>query len=347
MVDFAGYALPVSYTGILAEHEAVRTHVGIFDVSHMGEVDIAGPQAAAAVQQLVTNDVSRLQPGRALYTMMCREDGGIVDDCIVYQRGPTCFRIVLNAATTAKDLAHIRAHVHGADVRDCSDDFALIAVQGPGAVTMVNQLCGDAQLHDVPSFGFIDTTLAGAEVMAARTGYTGEDGFELFVAPAHAAEVWHALVHAGATPCGLGARDTLRLEARLCLYGQDIDDTTHPLEAGLKWTVRFGCTPAFVGEPALAVLAAQPLARTLVGFVVDERGIVRAGADILEPSSGDMVGRVTSGGVAPTVGGSIGLGYVPPALSESGQALVLRQRGRDLKAHVVRGPFYRRTSTTP
>lgn len=346
MVPFAGWSMPLQFgSGILEEHHAVRRAAGIFDVSHMGEVDFTGPGALRAIQTVVTHDASTLAVGRALYTVTCRPDGGIVDDCIVYRLGDAHYRIVVNAANRDKDLAHFREHAGSlCTLVDRSDELALIAVQGPRAVDHVATLAGDESLASVPSFGLREASLAGATVVAARTGYTGEDGFELFVPSEQAPAVWQALLDAGLAPIGLGARDTLRLEARLSLYGQDIDETTNPYEAGLSWVVRLDRgpqAPEFVGQPALRQIAAAGVTRRLVGFVVDGRGIARPGAEVLGDDDA-VVGAVTSGGPAPTVGGAIGLAYVPATMAGADRPLRLRQRGRMLDAHQVKGPFYRR-----
>ena len=345
MVDFGGWHMPLQYEGILAEHRKVREAVGIFDVSHMGEVDFIGPGALAAVQRLVTNDASKLVDGRALYTTVCYPDGGIVDDCIVYRFAPELFRIVVNAANIAKDFAYFREHAADlCDIVDRSDEFGLIAVQGPKAVALVAELAGDPALLQVPSFGFAQAHLAGAAIVAARTGYTGEDGFELFVAAADARAVWDALLAGGAAPIGLGARDTLRLEARLSLYGNDIDATTNPLEAGLGWVVKLDKAQKgapFIGCEALQAIKAAGLPRRLVGLKILGRGIARHGAEIVD-AQGAVVGGVTSGGVAPTAGGSVALAYVPAAMSEPGTVVTIRQRGQDLQGEVVKGAFYKR-----
>ncbi len=347
MVDFGGWHMPLQYEGILAEHHRVRQHVGLFDVSHMGEIDFIGPGSLAAVQRLITNDASRLVDGRALYTTVCYEDGGIVDDCIVYRFGPELYRIVVNASNIAKDYEHFKRYAGElCEIVDRSDEFALIAVQGPEAVALVARLGGD-HLAEIRPFGFGSGTLAGAEITAARTGYTGEDGFELFVAAADAGKVWGALIDAGAAPIGLGARDTLRLEARLSLYGNDIDATTSPLEAGLGWVVKLDKTgdgAPCVGAEALAKQKEAGLTRKLVGFTVTSRGIIRAGAEILDADD-NVVGAVTSGGVAPTVGGAVGLGYVPKAMGKIGATLRIRQRRKILEAKIVKGPFYKRPSS--
>jgi aminomethyltransferase len=348
MVDFRGWHMPLQYTGILPEHAIVRESVGLFDVSHMGEVDFRGDGALAAIQRLVTNDAAKLEDGRALYTAVCYPDGGIVDDCIVYRFAADHYRIVVNASNIEKDFAFFVDHA--GDTPQCSitnhsDEWGLIAVQGPKAVALVDDLASGA-LGSVESFGLGPATVAGVEVTAARTGYTGEDGFELFVPVDGVAKVWAALVDAGATPCGLGARDTLRLEARLCLYGNDIDQTTTPLEAGLGWTVKLAKVDAghpFVGSEALAKQKADGISRKLVGFRIDSRGIARPGAEIIDEND-EVIGRVTSGSVAPTVGGAVGMAYVPKALSAADTKLRIRQRRKILEATTVRGPFYRRPS---
>lgn len=345
MVPFAGWSMPLQFgTGILEEHHAVRRAAGVFDVSHMGEVDFLGEGALAAVQTLVTNDAGTLTDGKALYTVTCRPDGGIVDDCIVYRFGPQHFRIVINAANVDKDLAHFREHAGSlCELVDRSDELALIAVQGPEAVALVASLA-DGDLASVPGFGLRDATLAGASITAARTGYTGEDGFELFVPAADAPAVWSALLGAGAVPIGLGARDTLRLEARLSLYGQDIDETTNPYEAGLGWVVKLDKgpdAPRFVGHEALTKVKADGVSRRLVGFVIEGRGIARPGGEVLGEDD-EVVGTVTSGGPAPTVGGAIGLAYVPKTMAGADRPLRIRQRRKVLDARQVKGPFYKR-----
>jgi len=345
MVAFGGWHMPIQYAaGILAEHRAVRSKVGIFDVSHMGEVDFKGPGAIACVQRLVTNDIGKLVDGRAAYTVACHPTGGIVDDCIVYRFGPDYLRIVVNAANIAKDFAHFCANGEGADctIENVSDAWALIAVQGPAAVEIVAGIAG-AHLLDVPSFGFAPGRILDVEVVAARTGYTGEDGFELFVPAAGAVAVWHALLRAGAPAIGLGARDTLRLEARLSLYGNDIDDTTDPISAGLGWVVKLDKGVQCIGHDALAKVKADGPTRKLVGFKVTDRGIVRDGATVVD-DSGAEVGRVSSGGVAPTVGGSVGLAWVPAAMAKPGAPLTILQRDKTMAAEQVAGPFYRRAT---
>jgi aminomethyltransferase len=341
MVEFCGFEMPITFEGILAEHEAVRTDVGIFDVSHMGEVDFRGPDALQAIQRLVTNDASKLGDGRALYTVVCHDDGGIVDDCIVYRFAADHFRIVVNAANIDKDHAHFVRHAGDlCEIENCSDAYALVAVQGPRATALVAKLCGE-HLREVPGFGFAPGSCAGIDVVAARTGYTGEDGFELFVSSDGALDVWRALLAENAKPIGLGARDTLRLEARLCLYGNDIDDHTNPYEAGLGWVVKLDKNVPCLGHEALVRIKDEGPLRKLVGFRVTSRGIVRAGAEVLDDDEA-VVGRVTSGGPAPTVGGAIGMAYVPTTTAKAGTTLRLRQRGKILQAEQHKGPFYKR-----
>lgn len=341
MVDFSGWHMPLQYAGILAEHEAVRTRAGVFDVSHMGEVDFVGPRAIDAVQHLITNDMGRIQNGQALYTPICTPEGGIVDDCIVYRLTDERIRVVINAANIEKDIAHMRAHLlEGCGFEDRCHEFALLAVQGPEAVGIVDALC-DADMADIPSFGLGEAQLSGVSVLAARTGYTGEDGFELFVARDDAPTVWRALLERDVQPIGLGARDTLRMEAKLCLYGNDIDEQTTPLEAALGWTVKLDAGP-FVGSEALAAQKAAGIERKLVGLRVLDRGIPRAGWEV--HLDGTPVGRVTSGGPAPTLGGSIAMAYVAKPHAQFGNRLTLTRGRKSLAAEVVKGPFYRRNS---
>jgi aminomethyltransferase len=350
MVEFGGWDMPLQYQGIVAEHRTVRSQVGLFDVSHMGEVALLGQGAAAAVQHLITNDASKLDDGGALYTLLCTPTGGIVDDCIVYRRAADDYLIVVNASNAAKDLDWMRAHAGTAKVVDESDQTALIAVQGPAAVALCDRLA-DVDLSAVKRFHFASCQLAGVPCMAARTGYTGEDGFELACPADRAAELWTALLTEGeadgAAPIGLGARDTLRLEARLCLYGNDIDETTTPLEAGLGWAVKLDAGD-FIGRDVLVRQKAEGPRRSLIGFRIDGRGVARHDYPIVDralPREGDggqVIGRVTSGTTGITVGAAIGMGYVPVSHAAAGSALTIDCRGKDVTAHVVKGPFYQR-----
>ena len=348
LIDFGGWEMPVQYTGILDEHATVRSAVGLFDVSHMGEVIFEGPRAGQAVQRLITNDIGKLTDGKALYTCVCYPSGGIVDDCIVYRHERDRYMIVVNASNIDKDVAWFRDQVGSmCTLQDQSKQWGLIAVQGPRAVDLVEKLeGGSGSLGDLASFHWTCAKLAGLQVAAARTGYTGEDGFELFVETSKTAALWDALLEAGqplgCKPIGLGARDTLRLEARLSLYGNDIDAEHTPLEAGLGWVVK---GKGFIGEEALAEQRAAGIEQKLVGFVIEGRGIARHGYDILV---GDQkVGVVTSGTTGPTVGKAIGLGYVPIAHSAAGTQLTIDCRGKPASATVVDGPFYRRPKAPP
>ena len=338
--------MPVQYkTGIIREHKSVRTGAGVFDVSHMGELCVHGPSATHAVQRLVTNDVGTLSDGKALYTVMCLPSGGIVDDCIVYRRSETDYLIVVNASNIDKDREWIRENlVEGSHLRDESSTTALIAVQGPQAVALVDSLAADA-LADVKSFHFITTHIAGASCMAARTGYTGEDGLEIACDTSKAETVWTALLASGsATPIGLGARDTLRLEARLSLYGNDIDETTSPYEAGLGWVVKLNAGD-FIGSEALKKQKKDGVKRKLAGFVIHERAIARHGYTIYATGEPDAtaIGHVTSGTKGISVDGAIGLGYVPIGHATAGTEFFIDCRGKRVAATVVKGAFYKRT----
>jgi aminomethyltransferase len=349
LVPFAGYEMPLQYTGILDEHRAVRNALGLFDVSHMGEVEFRGPKARQAAQRLCTADIGKLQDGRAVYTVMCNEAGGIVDDCIFYQHSPDRVMVVINAANIAKDLAWIRQHASPlCDVVDLSPEMALIAVQGPKAVAVLERVARPTQgtLGEVPSFAFVSATLAGQPVLMARTGYTGEDGFEIFVANAGAADAWNTVLEAGrpdgAQPVGLGARDTLRLEAALRLYGQDMDDATNPYEAGLGWVVKLDGGD-FVGKAALVKSKADGQRRKLVGLSMTGRGIARHGYPVhASETGGEPIGEVTSGTTSPTLGTAVALAFLPPDHAAEGTAVWVDCRGKRVAARVVKTPFYRR-----
>ncbi len=344
--------MPVSYPdGIIEEHKATRSAVGVFDVCHMGEIHFRGPRAAQAVQRLVTGDVGAMTDGRAMYAVACHPDGGIVDDLIVYRVAGDHFLIVVNASNIDKDHRHFVDHVGAlCEIRNQSDETALIAFQGPKAAAALAGLA-DADLPSLSSFCFLpDRRVAGHPAWIARTGYTGEDGFEIFCSPDHAPAVWDALVeaalHVGGKPAGLGARDTLRLEARLSLYGNDLSDTTTPLEAGLGWVVKFEAGD-FIGKEALLRQREAGLQRKLVGFEMRERGIARHGYPIRDVSSGAPLGEVTSGTVGPWVGKNIGMGYLPISHAEPGMRIVVDCRGKPAQAEIVKGPFYRRLGARP
>jgi len=344
LVPFAGWRMPVQYEGIKKEHEAVRTRAGLFDVSHMGELLVEGPQAVAAVDRLVTNDVSKLEVGRALYTVCCNEAGHILDDLIVYRLEDEKVLVVCNASNRGKIVAHFAKNISlGTPWNDVSDAWALLALQGPNAVAVMRNLGAPQNVLELPYFHVTHASLAGVGLWTARTGYTGEDGFEIFCASEDAVSLWRALLEAGEPQglqaVGLGARDTLRLEARLMLYGNDITEETHPFEAGLGWVVKLDAGD-FVGRKALQAIKAAGLQRKLVGFEMTGRGIARHGYPIL--ADGKPVGEVTSGSPGPTVGRNIGLGYVPRALGKAGTSLGIEIRGEAVDAVVVRTPFYKR-----
>ena len=344
MVPFGGWEMPVQYSGIIEEHRAVRTRAGLFDVSHMGEVALAGPGAGPLVQRLVTNDLSRRAAGQALYTPMCTPDGGIIDDLLVYRLGDERLMLVLNAANTAEDLAWIRGHAHGdVQISDRSAETALLALQGPRAQAILERLT-PAPVGTIRYYWFREgVEVAGRRALVSRTGYTGEDGFEIYLDGRHAVHVWDAILEAGKPagilPAGLGARDTLRLEAGLLLHGNDMDKSTTPLEVGLGWTVKLD-KGDFVGAQALERQKREGLPRRLVGFVLRERAIARHGFPIRE--DGATIGVVTSGSFGPTVGNSIGLGFVPPEHAEPGRRIAVEVRGRAVDGTVTRLPFYKR-----
>ncbi len=345
MVPFTGYALPVQYRGIVDEHHAVRRGCGLFDVSHMGELVVERPDALAQVDRLVTNDLRGLLDGQAKYTVCCNAEGTCLDDLIIYRVASDKVLVVCNASNRAKIVGHFTREI-GDGVRDISDDTALLALQGPSAMELLRAAGIDARVHEQPAFHFCDATLFNVAVTASRTGYTGEDGVELFCAPGDAPRVWRSLLTLGAEygiqPAGLGCRNTLRLECRMALYGNDIDETTNPLEAGLGWVVKLDAGD-FVGRDALLSLKSKGLSRKLVGFEVTDRAIARDHWEVID--EGDAkVGHVSSGSPSPTLGKNIGLAYVPTALAEVGTTLRLRdpERGRVAAAVVVKTPFYKR-----
>ncbi|MCC6765463.1 MAG: glycine cleavage system aminomethyltransferase GcvT [Deltaproteobacteria bacterium] len=342
MVEFGGWEMPVSYRGILEEHRTVRTAAGLFDVSHMGEIELLGPHAAAACQRLTTNDVRRLANGHVQYTILCREDGGVVDDVTLYRVDDQRWFFCVNAGNVAKDLAWIRQHAGAATVVDRSPATALIALQGPAAAGILGALT-PLVLERIPSFRFARGEVAGLPVLVSRTGYTGEDGFELYVDAPRAGALWDALMAAGAPaglePIGLGARDTLRLEAALPLYGHELDEQTSPLAAGLERWVRLDGED-FIGRAALRHERERGAPRHLVGLALRAPGIARQGHPVT--FEGASVGIVTSGTLSPTLGSPVALAYVSAALAAPGTKLAVDVRGRPVPAEVVATPFYRR-----
>jgi glycine cleavage system T protein (aminomethyltransferase) len=344
MVDFAGFEMPVRYTGDVREHLCVRNAVGLFDISHMGEFRVTGADAAAFLDSMVTNDVRALEVGQALYSPLCRPDAGIVDDLLVY-RAADHYMVVVNASNIAKDFAWLSQHCpKGVTLEDRSEQTALLAVQGPKAADVLKGHVPDAAL-DLGFYRFTEGNLFGVPAIVSRTGYTGEDGFELYFAPEHAARVWEGLMAAGKPhglePVGLGARDTLRLEMAYMLYGNDITDTTSPLEAGLGWTVKLK-KPEFVGRDTLVAQKAAGLGRKLVGFLLEGRRVPRH--DMPIEVGGKVVGVVTSGTFSPSLERPIGMGYVESAFAANDTALDICAGEARLKARVVPRPFFTKGS---
>jgi aminomethyltransferase len=345
MVDFAGWRMPVQYSGVIDEHNTVRRAAGLFDVSHMGEVAVRGAQAVEYLQKLTCNNVARLKPSRAHYTALTTPGGTFVDDLLIYRLEENDFLLVINAANTAKDVAWLHEHAPGFEVtvEDVSERWAQIALQGPLAEAILQPLV-EASLADIKYYGFVRRTVAGAgECIVSRTGYTGEDGFEIYSAAADGATLWTRLLEAGAPhglrPVGLAARDTLRLEAKMALYGNDIDDTTTVLEADLGWIVKLK-KGDFIGRDVLARQAAEGVERKLIGFEMQGRAIARHG---YAAHAGDrVIGRVTSGTFAPFLQKKIGLAYLEMDHVEPGSEFEVEIRGRREPATVVPTPFYRR-----
>ncbi|MBC1240523.1 glycine cleavage system aminomethyltransferase GcvT [Nostoc sp. 2RC] len=343
--SFGGWEMPVQFSGISREHEAVRNTAGMFDISHMGKFTLQGKNLISKLQSLVPSDLSRLQPHQAQYTVLLNPQGGIIDDIIVYYQGEDTsgtqrVLIIVNAATTGKDKAWLLQHLDQNEVQfqDLSPEKALIAVQGPKAIQYLQPFV-EQDLQPIKAFGHLQATVLGKPAFIARTGYTGEDGFEVMLDSDVAVELWQSLYDAGVIPCGLGARDTLRLEAAMALYGQDIDDTTTPLEAGLGWLVHLDTKGDFIGRPVLEQQKATRVQRRLVGLQTQGRNIARHGYQIL--SAGKVVGEVTSGTLSPTLGYPIALGYVPTKVATVGQQLEVDIRGKAYPAVVVKRPFYR------
>jgi aminomethyltransferase len=341
IAPFAGYEMPIQYEGIISEHKRVRESVGVFDVSHMGEFKVSGKDAMRFLQKLTVNDVSKISPGRAQYSAMCYENGGIVDDLLIYNLGDY-YMVVVNAANIEKDFEWMKEHLDG-DVKleNISDDVALLAVQGPKSLATLQKLT-DVDLSQIKYYHFVKGKLAGVDMIISRTGYTGELGFELYfdAKPDLCRKVWNAVMEAGREfnigPVGLGARDTLRTEMGYMLYGNDIDQTTNPLEAGLDWIVKFD-KGDFIGKESLLKVKSEGLKRKLVGFVLEDKVPPRHGYEILK--GGDKIGYVTSGTFSPILEKGIGLGYVDVKFSNPGEEITINARGRELQAKVVSLPF--------
>ncbi|WP_397362823.1 glycine cleavage system aminomethyltransferase GcvT [Olleya sp. R77988] len=339
MVPFAGYNMPVQYDGVNIEHEAVRTDCGVFDVSHMGEFLISGPNALDLIQSVSSNDASKLTVGKAQYSCLPNDDGGIVDDLIIYKIKDDQYLMVVNASNIEKDWNWISAkNTVGAEMRDLSEDYSLLAIQGPNAVEKMQGL-SSLDLSAIKFYNFEVGDFAGIDhVIISATGYTGSGGFEIYCKNDQVKQIWDKVTEAGAKPIGLAARDTLRLEMGYCLYGNDIDDTTSPLEAGLGWVTKF--TKAFTNHEALADQKRRGVDRKLVAFELDERGIPRQGYDIVD-GQGKKIGEVTSGTMSPMLGKGIGLGYVPTIFADVNSKLNIQIRKNAVPATVVKLPFYK------
>lgn len=344
MVEFAGYEMPVSYEGINTEHETVRRAVGVFDVSHMGEFLIEGPKALELIQKVTSNDASKLEVGKAQYSCLPNETGGIVDDLIVYRVKNETYLLVVNASNIEKDWTHIETYNQaiGAVMRDLSEHYSLLAIQGPKAVEAMQPLSSH-DLSAIKFYNFIVGDFAGIEhVIISATGYTGSGGFEIYCKNSEVAQIWNKVLEAGQSygikPIGLAARDTLRLEMGYCLYGNDIDETTSPFEAGLGWITKF--TKDFVNSNALAKQKEQGPSRKLVAFEMDEKAIPRQSYDITD-TAGNKIGNVTSGTMSPSLEKGIGMGYVSTPYSKVGEKIHIQIRKKSVPATVVKPPFYK------
>jgi len=347
MVPFAGWSMPLQFAGILEEHRAVRNQVGLFDVSHMGRLYVSGTDATELLSRAGTYDARRLEPGQGHYSLLCQDDGGILDDFFVYRVAADRFLVVGNSVNADRDREQIRGLLKpqiNATVEDRQESTVMLALQGPRAVETLAQLVGPEATQGLPRRRCTETQWQGETLFASRTGYTGEDGFELVTSVEPGRALWEKLVAAGVQPCGLGARDTLRLEAALALYGNDIDTTTNPWEAGLGWAITLDDGADFVGRAALEAARAR-VERHLVCLMALGPGIMRSGCVILQ--GGEQVGRVTSGGYSPTLAASIAMGYLPSSLAAEGTNVEVEVRGKRLPARVVPRPFYRRPAAPP
>ncbi|MBN2612819.1 MAG: glycine cleavage system aminomethyltransferase GcvT [Bacteroidales bacterium] len=345
MLEFAGFEMPLEYTGVTDEHLAVRNSVGVFDVSHMGEIWVRGANATAFLQRVTSNDVIRLSPGKAQYSCFPNGRGGIVDDLIVYQTEPLKYLLIVNASNTQKDFEWLKKQNQaGAEIENASDSFSQLAIQGPNAEKTLQKIT-PVSLGEIPSFSFLSGEMAGIkDIIISRTGYTGSKGFELYFDNKHAEKIWKALFEAGKEfgikPVGLAARDTLRLEAGLCLYGNDIDDSTSPLEAGLGWITKFVDNKDFIDREFLARQKQQGISKKLVGFEMIDRGIPRQHYEIVDAFN-KKIGEVTSGTMAPFLKKGIGMGYVQTPYTVEDQSIFIKVRDKLLKAKIVKLPFYK------
>ena len=346
---FAGWEMPIQYSGLKQEHQAVRTSVGIFDISHMGKFMLRGKNLLPSLQLLVPSDLERLHSGEAQYTVLLNEHAGIIDDLIFYYQGEDNQGIehgvmIVNAATKTKDLDWLLNHLSNNEIEllDRSDQLVLIALQGRQAINYLNPLT-ELDLTSIKAFGHVTTKLYGETAFIACTGYTGEDGFEIMVSSEVGKELWRSLLNEGVTPCGLGARDTLRLEAGMSLYGQDLEENTTPLEAGLGWLVHLDSKGDFIGRAVLEQQKIEGVKRRLVGLEMEGRYIARHGYPVI--CEGEVVGEITSGTWSPTLNKAIALAYIPKSLSKIGQKLEVEIRDNNYAASVVKKPFYRKSMT--
>ena len=344
MVDFAGFYMPVQYEGVTIEHETVRNGIGVFDVSHMGEFLLSGENALNLIQKVCSNDASTIEIGKAQYSCLPNENGGIIDDLIIYRMKEDQYLLVVNASNIDKDWNWISKHNDmGVEMRNLSDDYALLAIQGPKSIEAMQSLTS-VNLSEIPYYSFVVGDFAGIEnVIISATGYTGSGGFEIYCKNEEVEQIWNKVFEAGASfgikPIGLAARDTLRLEMGFCLYGNDIDDTTSPLEAGLGWITKF--TKDFINSENLKKQKEEGVTRKLVGFELLERGIPRHDYEIAD-ASGNIIGKVTSGTMAPSLGKGIGLGYVTTENSKPETEIFIKIRNNNVKAKVVKTPFYKK-----
>jgi aminomethyltransferase len=346
MVEFGGYEMPVQYRGIIEEHQAVRTRAGLFDVSHMGEFRIEGPGALDFLQYLVPNNVARLEVNQTLYTQMCLPSGGTIDDCTLYRLDGQRYLLVVNASTCEKDWAWVNQQAKGFDLtrlENATDEIALFALQGPQAEAILQPL-SESDLSAIPYYHCLPGKVAGIPALISRTGYTGEDGFELYHDAQDAPKLWQIILEAGQPhgilPIGLGARDTLRLEAGFCLYGHELTEEITPLEAALGWSVKLDKGVDFIGREALARQKQEGLKRKRIGIEMVDRGVPRAGYALL--AGGQQIGELTSGTIGPSLNKTIGMGYVPPDYARPGTLLEVDIRGKRAAATVVSLPFYKR-----
>jgi len=343
LIDFSGWEMPLSYSGVLDEHESVRARAGIFDISHMGRLRFQGPQAGEVLQHLLTRNVAKLVPGSACYSVLCNSEGGILDDVVVYEQTPEDFLLVVNASNRVKILNWCRANIpgpktkSGVKIQDCTDTMAMVALQGPATVEILSRQ------DEMRSWRFLKTSLMDRDVMMATTGYTGERGVEIFVDTSSAVDIWRGLMNRGAAlglkPVGLGARDTLRLEMGYALYGNDIDEQTTPLEAGLDWVVDLNKSD-FIGKEALQRQHEKGIKKRLIGFWLLQPGVPRQGYKIY--SDGKQIGQVTSGNISPMLSKGIGMGYVQMAYAQTDAEIFIEIRDKDIPAVIVQPPFYRK-----